>query len=259
MKKALHIALAQAPIIWEDASANIALWDERIEKMDAAADLIVLPEMFNTGFTMNAAGVAETMAGQTCDWLCKKSNELGSAICGSMIIKEQAKFYNRFVWAEGGKMRWHYDKRHLFRMADEHHVFSPGRESQNISFEGWQIMPRVCYDLRFPVWSRSNAVDLQIYVANWPTARAEAWDKLLMARAIENQCFVLGVNRIGRDGKGVDYSGHSIVINAKGEAISPEKNESEGWIFASIEPDELIAFREKFPVRLDADRFSIEH
>jgi predicted amidohydrolase len=256
--KFLDVALLQCELIWEDAAANRQQFDRAFDDFNGKADLIVLPEMLNSGFTMNAAEVAETMKGETISWLCQKSRELGTAICGSIIIEEKGKYYNRFVWAQDGEIKLHYDKRHLFRMAKEHHTFSPGKARPEVDFQGWKIMPRVCYDLRFPVWSRSNAFDLQIYVANWPAARVSAWDALLKARAIENQCYIIGLNRIGSDGSKVDYCGHSVVIDPKGKAMTPEDKEDAGWINARLDLEELNSFREKFPVHLDADGFVLE-
>lgn len=258
MKKDLNIAALQTDILWEDAAGNRKQYDKLFAEITGQPDIIVLPEMFNSGFTMNAEGVAETMDGETVNWLKKKSKELKSAICGSMIVTEDDRFFNRFMWAENGEIRTQYDKRHLFRMAEEHHTFSPGTRRPEILYHGWEIMPRVCYDLRFPVWNRSSRFDLQIYVACWPDARVGAWDKLLRARAIENQCYVIGVNRIGTDGNGNYYSGHSVVIDPKGNALTPEDSESQEWIYAKINLEELEDFRQKFPVFMDADRYDLE-
>lgn len=258
MKKELKIALLQTDIAWENAKQNRDNYSKAFADLDKKTDVVVLPEMLNTGFTMNAEVVAETMDGETVSWLKKQSKKLGVAICGSLIITENNKFHNRFIWAENGEIIVQYNKRHLFRMAEEHHTFSPGVTRPEIHYKSWRIMPRVCYDLRFPVWSRSNKFDLQIYVACWPEARVGAWDKLLRARAIENQCYVIGVNRIGTDGNGIKYSGHSIVIDPKGEAMTPENNEAQGWINATIDLESLEDFRKKFPVFMDSDRFDLE-
>jgi|SRR6056297_1138699 len=257
MKETLKIALCQTPLDWEDSEANLSRIEKMLSELESGVDLAILPEMFNTGFTMNASEVAQTMEGGAVNWLKSQSRNLEIALCGSVVIESDGKFFNRFLWAEDGKIKSQYDKRHLFRMADEHHTFSPGKERVFITFKGWRVMPQVCYDLRFPVWSRTNDADLQIFVANWPAARVDAWDKLLMARAIENQCYVAGVNRIGEDGKGIPYVGHSATYSAKGNALGKERNESEGWIYSEISHDELLSFREKFPVHLDADHFSI--
>lgn len=258
MRKELKVALLQTDLAWENPKENRANYDKAFAQLAEDCDLIVLPEMFNTGFTMNAAEVAETMDGESVEWLKKKSVEVNAAICASLIITEESKFYNRFLWAENGSIKSVYNKRHLFRMAEEHHTFSPGKERPEISYKSWRIMPRVCYDLRFPVWSRSNKFDLQIYVANWPKARISAWDKLLCARAIENQCYVIGVNRVGQDGKGIEYNGHSVVIDPKGNAITPERNAEKGWVYATLDLVSLEDFRKKFPVFMDSDSFDLD-
>ncbi len=253
----LRLALLQTELVWEDSEANLALMDQWLEKLDHQVDLIIFPEMFNTGFTMNASAVAQTMEGPVASWLRSRSADYDTALCGSAVIEENGEYHNRYFHAENGDITVIYDKRHRFRMAGEHKVFAAGKGSPKIDLLGWKIMPRVCYDLRFPVWNRSNAFDLQIYVANWPKARVDAWDKLLMARAIENQCYVVGVNRIGTDGKDIPYSGHSVVIDPRGNPITPEKNESGGWIYAEIDKGSLESFRKEFPVHMDADRFRI--
>ena len=253
----LRLALLQTEQVWEDSEANLSLMDHWLKSLKVPVDLIVLPEMFNTAFTMNAESVAQTMEGPAVRWLVSRSEEYDTAICASMIIAENGEYYNRYFHVVKGKIEVTYDKRHRFRMAGEHTVFSAGKDRPEIELAGWKIMPRVCYDLRFPVWNRSYAFDLQVYVANWPAARVDAWDKLLMSRAIENQCYVVGVNRIGTDGKNIEYSGHSIVIDPKGNALTPEKNESRGWIYAEIEKEPLEDFRKNFPLHMDADLFRI--
>lgn len=254
----MKVALLQTELVWEKSEENIAKIDDHLDKLHSTPDLIVLPEMFNTGFTMNTEKNAQTMEGPAVSWLINKSAELGTAICGSVIIKEKGENYNRFLWVDSGNIVAVYDKRHLFRMADEHHYFSAGKSNPVIDYNGWKIMPRVCYDLRFPVWSRSTDIDLQIYVANWPSPRIPAWDKLLMARAIENQCYVIGVNRIGSDGSGKEYLGHSIVIDPKGNPQTSVEKEDEGWIISELDLESLNDFRKKFPLALDADKFTIQ-
>ncbi len=257
-QESLTVALLQIPLVWKNAQANRDAIEKQLEILGSEVDLVVLPEMFNTGFTMEVEGVSEKMNGPTIAWMESTSRAKGIAICGSIIIEENGKYFNRFVFVENGSLVSTYDKRHLFRMADEHLTFEAGAADGVHTFKGWNIMNRVCYDLRFPVWSRSNAVDLQIYVANWPTPRIEAWSKLLMARAIENQCYVVGVNRIGTDENGKQYNGRSIVIDPKGHALTPEENDHEGWIVAELNLEDLESFREKFPLKLDADEFSID-
>jgi predicted amidohydrolase len=254
----LKIALLQIPLVWEDAAANQASIEGYLQKLRVKPDLVVLPEMFNSGFTMNVEGVGQnTENGETISWLQRVSADYGLAITGSIIARDGEKFYNRMLWVEDGILKAVYDKRHLFRMAGEDHYFSPGKKSPVITYKGWRILMRVCYDLRFPVWNRSTDIDLQIYVANWPKPRTIAWDKLLMARAIENQCYVVGVNRVGSDGNKVEYIGHSIAIDAKGEAITERATETAGWIIANLSYTPLAEFREKFPLALDADKFEI--
>lgn len=254
----MKVALLQTELIWENSDENISRINKHLDKLHSLPDLIVLPEMFNTGFTMNTGKNAQTMDGAAVSWMKEKSADLNTAICGSVIIHEEGENYNRFLWVDSGRIDAIYDKRHLFRMADEHHYFSAGKNSPVIHYKGWKIMPRVCYDLRFPVWSRSTDIDLQIYVANWPSPRVTAWDKLLMARAIENQCYVIGVNRIGSDGSKKDYLGHSIVIDPRGNPQTPEKKEDEGLIISDLDLDSLNDFRKKFPLALDADQFTID-
>jgi len=254
----MKVALLQTELIWEESEKNIQRIEGHLAKLNSVPDLIVLPEMFNTGFTMNTEKNAQPMDGPAVTWMIEKSAELGTAICGSVIIKEKGNNYNRFLWVDSGSIDSQYDKRHLFRMADEHHYFSAGMSRPIIDYKGWKIMARVCYDLRFPVWSRSTDIDLQIYVANWPSPRIAAWDKLLLARAIENQCYVIGVNRIGSDGSGKDYLGHSIVVDPKGNPQTPTNKEGEGWIISDLNLDSLKEFREKFPLAMDADKFTIQ-
>lgn len=257
MAPKLDIALLQTSLTWEDSEKNLKNIESKLNLLDRSVDIIVLPEMFNTGFTMNTSSLAQKMNGPAVEWLKSQSKKLETVLCGSLIIEEDKNHFNRFIWAEKGNVKTTYDKRHLFRMAGEHNYFKSGSELGIFEFNGWRISPRICYDLRFPVWSRSTDVDLQIYVANWPSPRVSAWDKLLMARAIENQCFVAGVNRIGTDGTGKKYLGHSIVIDPKGNAQTLEKKENEGWIYSSIDLDSLNEFRRKFPLSMDADNFSI--
>ena len=254
----MKVALLQTELIWEESETNISRIGTQIENLESIPDLIVLPEMFNTGFTMNAEKNAQSMDGEAVMWMKEQSSSLNTAICGSVIIKENGHYYNRFLWVQSEKIICIYDKRHLFRMANEHHHFSAGKNRPIVEYKGWKIMPRVCYDLRFPVWSRSTEIDLQIYVANWPSPRIAAWDKLLMARAIENQCYVIGVNRIGSDGSGKDYLGHSIVIDPKGNPQTPVHKENEGWVISDLNLESLNSFREKFPLAMDADKFHIQ-
>lgn len=263
--KDLSIALVQTALHWEDASANLAMLEEKIWSLNGGVDVIVLPEMFNSGFTMHAERVAEKMNMRTTKWLKQMAAQTGALILGSVIIEEDNKYYNRLCWAEPNGRLMHYDKKHLFRMAGEHKVFSPGKDGITGEWCGWRIRPLVCYDLRFPVWSRNtwdNAskrpdYDLLVYVANWPSARSIAWDTLLKARAIENLSFAAGVNRVGTDGNQVEYNGHSALIGPRGEEIIPSF-EQEAVKVAKLHAEELHSYREKFPAFMDADGFRLE-
>jgi len=253
----LNIAYIQANLVWENSAANLKMLENHFDKIENT-DIVVLPEMFNTGFTMNVKGQAQLPAGDVMQWLKLKAKEHNFAIMGSTIINDGGKYYNRFFMVTPQGSTEQYDKRHLFRMGDEHKNFTAGNKLQTFNYLGWRIRPLICYDLRFPVWSRNkNNYDLLIYVANWPKARREVWKTLLKARAIENQCYVIGVNRVGNDGMGIEYSGDSVVIDPKGSTISqlPENNEATGT--ASISLSELQVFRSKFPVHFDADDFTI--
>jgi len=261
----LKITLIQADLHWEDIDANLAMFEEKIWRIGEQTDVIVLPEMFSTGFTMEAHKLSEMMNMKTTKWMKMVADQTGALVMGSFIASVHDRFYNRLLWMEPGGNFKTYDKRHLFRMADEHLVYSPG-ESQLIGhWKGWRICPLICYDLRFPVWSRNRwnatlkkpSYDLLVYVANWPQVRANAWDMLLRARAIENLSYVAGVNRVGFDGKGVEYIGNSEVISPKGEPIfSVEGVEAVKTI--QLNANSLQAYRDKFPALLDADDFNLE-
>jgi predicted amidohydrolase len=258
MSEVLKVAPLQMDIQWEQKEGNRAKVARMLSELPDGIDLVVLPEMFTTGFSMQPQGLAEGMNGETIQWLNSLTKDANYAICGSFIASEGADYFNRFVWSEKGSIRYHYDKRHLFTMAGEHKVYSPGKGSPVIEYRGWRILPRICYDLRFPVWCRTTDVDLHIYVANWPKPRVNAWDTLLKARAIENQCYVVGVNRVGIDGNANEYVGHSAAIDSKGVLITKEHSEAEGWIVARLEKAPLLEFRDKFPIYLDADAFEIK-
>jgi omega-amidase len=277
----LKITIIQSELHWENKAKNLALFTERIASITDATDVIVLPEMFTTGFTMNAEPLAESMNGETVSWMKQQAKNKNAAIVGSIIITEKNCYFNRLIWAQPNGEIYHYDKRHLFRMANEHETFSSGNSRLIVEWRGWKICPLVCYDLRFPVWSRnkpithhpsptthysplttqnpSPAYDCLIYVANWPEARKEPWCKLLEARAIENQVYVVGVNRIGCDGKDIPYSGNSAVIDPKGYAISNIPTHQNYIQTIELNRQELDDFREKFPVGLDGDDFEILH
>jgi omega-amidase len=261
----LKITLIQSDVHWEDTEANLAMFEEKIWQIGPSTDVIVLPEMFTTGFTMNASRLAELMNMRTFKWMKQMADQTNALILGSYIVKVHERFYNRLLWMEPGGHFKTYDKRHLFRMSDEHKTYSPGESMLIGTWKGWRICPLICYDLRFPVWSRNTwdftakklSYDLAIYVANWPTTRGEAWATLLKARAIENLSYVVGVNRIGQDGNGIEYSGHSAIISPKGEAIFTN-DEMESSRTIELSANSLEAFRDRFPAYLDADDFTIE-
>jgi len=255
----LKVTLIQSDLHWENSLANFAMFEEKIWQISEPSDLIVLPEMFTTGFSMKASALAEPMNYHATKWLKQMSGQTKAVITGSVIIKENNQYYNRLFWVEPNGTISTYDKRHLFRMAGEDNVYQSGTAKMIKQIKGWNVCPLVCYDLRFPVWSRNrnNEYDLLLYVANWPEVRSYAWKTLLRARAIENIAYVVGVNRVGKDGNGHSYSGDSVVLDAKGGVIQEISGE-EGIITVTLSKKELLEFRERFPANLDADSFSIE-
>jgi len=260
----LRITLIQSNNHWHDIDANLSMFENNISGINANTDVILLPEMFNTGFSMETELLAEPMEGKTFLWMKNKASETDALIIGSVIIRENGNYYNRLIWMEPNGSYATYDKRHLFRMAEEYRYYAAGNKLLIKMWKGWKICPLVCYDLRFPAWSRNYkredkalAYDLLIYIANWPQARSRAWDILLEARAVENLCYCVGLNRIGKDGLGIAYNGHSSVFNAKGETLF--FNEGEEVIHTEeLNYDSLDQYRKKFPVHLDADEFSID-
>ena len=259
MKTNLTVAALQVDLLWENIIGNQTKIGNLIEDLSPEVNLVILPEMFTSGFTQNSERLAEEMNGATLEWLSRKADKYNLAIMGSLIIREEGRFYNRMVLMEpGGKVQT-YDKRHQFRMGDEHNYYSGGEERKVFLFQGWRILPQICYDLRFPVWSRNrNDYDLMVYVASWPESRRDVWSILLQARAIENQAFLVGVNRVGEDGSGMTYSGDSVILDPKGMVLSGAKRGVEATISASLSLEELISFRSKFPAWMDGDDFSIE-
>lgn len=259
MKEILKISVFQFDLAWEDIVANRAKIDRMLEQMRTDTDVVFLPEMFSTGFTMNVSQVAETMSGETIEWLKQQSREHRVALCGSLIIQDADKYYNSLVFITPSGTVLHYDKRHLFAMGNEDGYFQAGSKRLIVEYEGWRICPLICYDLRFPVWSRNrNEYDVLVYCANWPESRKDLWNTLLKARAIENQSFVIGVNRVGVDGNQISYSGNSQLIDAKGRLVASGDESAESIIFAEFSSKELADFRIKFPVLNDADEFVIK-
>jgi len=255
----LMVSFIQTDLYWEDTHRNLSRFETKIKQITGRTDILVLPEMFNTGFTMNVKPFAESMDGSTMSWLKEKAARNETVIITSLIIEEENRYYNRLVMVRPDTSVEFYDKRHLFRMADEHQVFSSGEEMLTVNINGWNIRPFVCYDLRFPVWTRNqnNAYDVAIFIANWPDRRINHWMTLLKARAIENQAFVVGVNRIGKDGMGIEYSGASCVIDPLGKDLIQKRME-DTLETMRLSHSVLKSYREKFPVWKDTDRFSIE-
>jgi omega-amidase len=261
----LKITIIQSDLHWEDIGANLAMFEEKIWQIGQQTDVIVLPEMFTTGFTMKANKLAEMMNMRTFKWMKQMADQTGALILGSFIANVHDRFYNRLLWMEPEGNFKTYDKRHLFRMAEENHIYTPGESLLIGHWKGWRICPLVCYDLRFPVWSRNRwnpalkktSYDLLLYVANWPKVRIDAWETLLRARAIENLSYVVGVNRVGNDGNNIEYSGQSSIISPKGDTIFSVEG-IEAIRTTTISANSLQAYRDKFPAFMDADDFSIE-
>ena len=284
--KDLKVTIIQSNLHWENVQKNLDMFAKKISHIQNV-DLIVLPEMFTTGFTMKSAEFAEELTGKTVEWMKAQSKKTNAVICGGIITKQEDKFYNTLIWMCPDGTFEHYNKRHLFRMGDENKNYSAGDKRIIVDLKGWKLCPMVCYDLRFPVWSRnrsrvtslpagqagsglgdyktrnqkpetlSSEYDLLIYIANWPEKRNHPWKTLLQARAIENLSYVVGVNRVGNDNNNNHHSGDSAVINYKGEIISKIKPENESAETVSISYSELIEFRKTFPAAMDADGFNI--
>lgn len=250
----LKITLIQTEIVWEDISANIALFDEKINAINEKTDLVILPEMFTTGFTLNAADLSQSTDGSSIKWLQEKSNRIKADITGSIIFKLNGKYFNRLFWARPNGELLTYDKKHLFRFAGEEEVYSAGENNITVELKGWKIRPFICYDLRFPAWTRNirNQYDIAVFIANWPEKRSSHWKSLLQARAIENQCYVIGVNRIGTDGNGLFYSGDSSIIDFLGKIIF-QKHDDGCTYTAKLSYHTLREYRKTFPAWMDAD------
>jgi predicted amidohydrolase len=254
----LTISLIQGPLFWEDKTKNMEMFSEKISSIQDNSDLIILPEMFSTGFTMNAASMAERMDGKTVEWMSKEAKNKNCIITGSIIIEENGSYFNRLIWMRPDGYEF-YNKRHLFSLAGENNSYTAGRKKFIVNLNGWRIQPLICYDLRFPIWSRrtkKHDYDLLIYTANWPERRIQAWSQLLIARAIENQCYVAGVNRTGTDGNNIPYTGQSALIDFKGDALLPPESTDNIRTF-SISKTQLDDFRRQFAFLNDSDDFEI--
>lgn len=256
----MDVSIVQFNIAFEASDINLKTLEKLIDQQFEGSDLLVLPEMFNTGFTMNVKACAESVAGLSVSWMIRKSKELKTTIVGSLIISENNKFYNRLLLVKPTGEVFQYNKRHLFALGGEDKHFSAGNNRLVAEVEKMKVCPLVCYDLRFPVWSRNtDNFDAIIYIANWPSSRAEAWNILLRARAVENQCYVIAVNRTGSDGNNLNYVGQSQVIDFKGQEIKNLENRENVISKVSINLQDLQDFRKKYPFLDDRDQFTINY
>jgi predicted amidohydrolase len=258
MQNELQVVGIQADLFWEHPAKNRAFFEERIHSLSKTIDLIVLPEMFTTGFTMKPEKVAEKMNGTTIKWMQKLAIQKQVAITGSIIITENENYYNRLIFVHPSGTIDSYDKRHSFTLAGEDKVYTSGNKKLIVNYKGWKICPLICYDLRFPVWARNTEnYDLLIFMANWPITRIKAWDTLLKARAIENMSFVIGINRTGKDANNYQYSGNSLLINYLGEELSALNQNEIGIIQAKIDKTNQQKTRGKLGFLEDQDSFMI--
>ena len=261
--KNLEILYIQSNLAWENPAQNRRNFEKKILAQGQGCDLIVLPETFTTGFPVDPPPFAETTYGESLQWMHRMAAQTGAVITGSLLLKEETAYFNALIWMRPDGTFEQYDKRHVFSMGGEHKHIKAGKQQLLVTLKGWKIRPMVCYDLRFPVWSKNRyedgtfEYDLAIFVANWPTVRAFPWDTLLIARAIENQAFVLGVNRVGTDGQGNVYSGHSRLVDAKGIILSEAPENKEASMREVLSGKQLLEFRNKFNVGRDWDQFEI--
>lgn len=254
----MKITLIQTSLAWEDAAANRNTFSEKINSLKEPTDIIILPEMFATGFTMNPEDAAEAMDGESVQWMKQIAAQKNSAITGSLAIKENGNYYNRMFFITSNGEVTTYDKRHLFTLAGEHKKYTPGTKKVLVDYKGWKICLQVCYDLRFPVFSRNTQdYDIVLYPANWPKPRATAWNALLKARAIENMSYTVGLNRTGHDSNGHEYSGHSQVVDCLGEYLL-EPQESDGVFTVTLDKESQDETREKFGFLNDRDAFTLQ-
>jgi len=257
----ISISLIQSELAWEDKATNLFQFEKKINSIKEVSQIIVLPEMFSTGFSMKPSELAEKMDGETVQWMKRIAAEQKKIITGSVIIEENNQYFNRLLWVLPNGTVGLYDKRHLFAFAGEDNFYTAGNKRLITSVIGWKINTQICYDLRFPVWARQQSneepeFDILLYVANWPERRNHAWKSLLIARAIENQCYVIGVNRVGKDGNGIDHSGDSILVDPLGEVLYTKAHLEEISTHA-LSKEKLLEVRSKFPFWKDADDFTI--
>ncbi|MEI6866315.1 amidohydrolase [Flavicella sp.] len=260
MQDKLKINLIQSNTIWKDISKNIQNIQQKINQISEETDLIILPEMFSTGFVIEPEEIAETMNGKSINWMQQIACKKNCAITGSLIIKENNNYYNRLVFIEpSGKIKF-YDKKHLFSHVGERNIYTAGSIKKIIEYKGWRIAAFICYDLRFPVWSRNTEnYDIALYVANWPKPRINAWNSLLKARAIENICYTIGVNRVGTDGNKMEYIGHSQIINPQGNSIKKSTVTTEDIISTTLYKAEILTNRTNFKFLDDRDKFTFQN
>jgi len=259
MKNELNITILQSDLVWENAIQNRHNFNDKILALKEHTDIIVLPEMFTTGFAMQPETLAETMDGNTIQWMLQIAKATNSAICGSIIITENKNYYNRFLFITPSGEIHQYNKRHLFSLAGEHERYQSDNKQVIIDYKGWRICPLICYDLRFPVWSRNTLnYDVLIYVANWPKPRVTAWNTLLKARAIENMSYVIGVNRVGTDANRHEYTGNSIVLDELGNEMTPLAENKEVTVTTTLSKEKLLASRNKFNFLGDQDEFEMK-
>lgn len=257
MADILRITTVQVDLAWEDINSNLAKFSKCLDDLAGKSDLIVLPEMFSTGFSMDAKRLAEPMAGRTMQWLASQAKRTGAVVTGSFIAAEHGLFFNRLIWMRPDGSFEQYDKRHLFTPAAEHETYTAGQKKLVVELDGWKICPLICYDLRFPVWSRNvEGYDLLVYIANWPDRRKHHWKSLIMARAIENQCYVAGVNRCGNDGSGFHYAGDTSVIDFSGNVLH-HVEDVEDISTASLSRKMLHEYRSSLQFLADRDEFEI--
>ncbi|WP_462251732.1 amidohydrolase [Ferruginibacter sp.] len=258
----LTITTIQSNLFWEDKQANMQMLQQKIDSITDKTEIVILPEMFTTGFSMQPSLFAETMDGETMEWMKMVSNKNGIVLTGSVMIEDEGKYFNRLIWMLPNGQFGYYDKRHLFGYGEEDKHYSSGNKRLIASVKGWKINLQVCYDLRFPVWARQQPkdgapeYDVLIYVANWPERRSHAWKTLLCARAIENQCYIIGVNRVGDDAKNIHYSGNSLVIDPMGQVLYHMADE-EDINTITLSKEKLEEVRTRFPFLNDADDFTI--
>lgn len=254
----LKVTTFQAYLFWENTEKNLSNLALRLSSIREKTDLIVLPEMFNTGFTMNTAKCAEKNNGRTMHWMYEQASKFDCVVTGSLIIEEEGSYYNRLIWMRPDGSYTKYDKRHLFRMSGEDKHFTAGTTRVVVELKGWKVCPMICYDLRFPVWTRNlNGIyDILLFVASWPDRRSAHWRTLIPARAIENQAFVIAVNRVGYDGDEVYYSGGSMCISPAGDVVYYKPEDEDLYTF-TIYPKDLTETREKLPFLPDADSYTL--